>query len=90
MVKLNQLFDMQRIIDNENLATMIDETHNRYNDNIVRLDDDEMELAVAGMGNVSDDLKRVTCSYCGEVFRIPFHSKNTCNCPKCGKNLSFS
>lgn len=85
MPKLSQLFDMQRIVENEALESVIEETHSRY-ESMEMLDDDMMELAVAGMGTSKDELIRVSCPTCGNIFKASSSQKQNI-CPECGKKI---
>lgn len=58
-MKLSQLFDMQKIVENKALAAVIEDTHNRYNDNIIELSDCMLEFAAAGVKENSDDNKKI-------------------------------
>lgn len=59
MPTLSQLFDMQRIVDNPELLSLISETRNRYNNNIVELDDRMMELVTAGTNDQRNELNKI-------------------------------
>lgn len=85
MPKLSRLFDMQKIVESEALASVIEETHSRYK-NVEMLDDDMMELAVAGMGTEKDELIRVSCPTCGYIFKASVSQKQNI-CPDCGRKI---
>lgn len=90
MANLKQLFDMQKIVENEGLTSIIGEAHSRYS-NIVELNDDMLELATAGIkGNSNDDdLVRVSCSFCNNIFKAS-KSKKSIVCPSCGKVIDIN
>lgn len=50
---------MQRIVDNPELLSLIGETHNHYNNNIVELDDRMMKLATAGTSIQRNELNKI-------------------------------
>jgi len=67
MAKFNQLFDFQKIADNEELSEVINETHSRYG-NIVELRDEDLELASAGKGGNYNETR--ICGICKMPFKI--------------------
>lgn len=52
MSKLSQLFEFQKFAENKELGDIINDTHSRYSDSdIIELDDNMLEYAVAGLNS---------------------------------------
>lgn len=49
MAKLGQLFELQKFAENKELEDIINETHSRYSDNLIELDENDLGLVAAGI-----------------------------------------
>lgn len=93
MAKLRQLFDFQKIAENQELSGLIDETHKRY-DKATKLDDEYLELAVAGKMEILEsegsmfDTVTMNCSHCGWANVVSLYC-DSFKCVKCGNTTQI-
>lgn len=78
MANLRQLFDLQKIADDKELAAVIEETNGRYA-SASKLSDDELELAAAGG---SAQYMKIACNVCGCINKVNI-MKDSYTCIEC-------
>lgn len=69
--ELKKLFDYQSIEKNDELESVIDDTHSRFPSNIEKLSDESIELVTAGVGARSARNKEDAGNKTGSSFIKP-------------------
>ena len=86
MAKLSQLFDLNKIADNKELNSVIDDTHSRYS-GAVELDDDMLQMVSGGLSDTTAPAVMHMCPNCNKECKFNLVSGGRAFCSVCGEQI---